>query len=55
MPTILGEENMLRKALDLLADNAIKFTPLTEKVNVRLRSEGRFVLIEISDTAAGIP
>ena len=29
--------------------------PPDGKVNVRLRSEGRFVLIEISDTGVGIP
>jgi signal transduction histidine kinase len=55
LPTILGEETMLRKALDNLVDNAIKFTPPDGKVDIRLRSDGRFVLIEISDTGVGIP
>jgi signal transduction histidine kinase len=55
LPNIQGEETMLRKALDNLVDNAIKFTPPDGKVDIRLRSESRFVLIEISDTGVGIP
>jgi signal transduction histidine kinase len=55
LPNIQGEETMLRKALDNLVDNAIKFTPPDGRVSILLRSDGRFVLIEITDTGVGIP
>ena len=55
MPNFRGEENLLRKALDILVENAIKFTHPDAKVHIRLKSDDRFVLIEINDTGVGFP
>ena len=55
LPRVHGEETLLRKAVDNLIDNAIKFTPPEGKVNIRLRSENNSVLVEVSDTGVGIP
>ena len=55
LPSVYGEETLLRKAVDNLVDNAIKFTPPEGKVDIRLKSENNSVVIEISDTGVGIP
>ncbi len=55
IPPVQGEETLLRKAIDNLVDNAIKFTPPEGRVEIRLRSDERFAVIEISDTGVGIP
>lgn len=54
-PFIRGEETLLRKAVDNLVDNAIKFTPPEGHVNIRVSELDGFVLLEVSDTGVGIP
>jgi len=55
LPAIHGEETLLRKAIDNLVDNAIKFTPPEGRVHLRLKPENNSVLVEVSDTGVGIP
>lgn len=55
IPPIHGEETLLRKAIENLVDNAIKFTPPEGKVDVRLKSENGSVVVEVSDTGVGMP
>lgn len=55
LPSVYGEETLLRKAVDNLVDNAIKFTPPEGKVDIRLKSENSSVVVEVSDTGVGIP
>lgn len=54
-PLMRGEESLLRKAIDNLVDNAIKFTPQDGKVNIKLMPAQGSVVLEVSDTGIGIP
>jgi signal transduction histidine kinase len=53
--TVWGDEARLRRALDNLLDNAIKFTPEGGAVSVRLYQEGKWVEVAVEDTGIGIP
>jgi two-component system phosphate regulon sensor histidine kinase PhoR len=55
MPAINGEETLLRKLVENLVDNAIKFTPPRGKVNLRAGAENGSVYLEVADTGIGIP
>jgi signal transduction histidine kinase len=54
-PTVRGDAAQLRRALDNLLDNAVKFTPAGGKVSVGLREEGERVTLWVEDTGIGIP
>ncbi len=54
-PMVWGTMTHLRRLLDNLVSNAIKFTPAGGKVVVRLREEEEQVILEVSDTGIGIP
>jgi signal transduction histidine kinase len=53
--TVQGDEAQLRRALDNLLDNAIKFTPEGGTVSVGLYQEEEWVEIVVKDTGIGIP
>ncbi|MGH2582840.1 MAG: GAF domain-containing protein [Anaerolineales bacterium] len=55
LPEIRGEETLLRKAIDNLVDNAIKFTPPEGSINIGARSHDSTVSVEVKDTGIGIP
>jgi heavy metal sensor kinase len=50
-----GDENLMRRLLLNLIDNAIKYTPRGGGVTVSCRREGDRYLIKVSDTGPGIP
>jgi signal transduction histidine kinase len=50
-----GDENLIRRLLLNLIDNAIKYTPRGGGVTVSCRREGDRYLIKVSDTGPGIP
>ncbi len=50
-----GDENLLRRLLLNLVDNAIKYTPKGGAVTVSCKSEGTRYIITVSDTGPGIP
>jgi GAF domain-containing protein len=52
---IYGDSVKLRRTLDNLIGNALKFTPKGGKITVRLKDMGDTVLIQVSDTGIGIP
>jgi signal transduction histidine kinase len=54
IPLLRQDSGKLRQILYNLLSNAIKFTPDGGRVTVRARPEGRFVVIEVSDTGIGI-
>lgn len=54
VPEILGEPAKLAQLLDNLVSNAIKFTPTSGRVDVRLSTRGETIRIEVSDTGIGI-
>jgi signal transduction histidine kinase len=55
LPPISGNSVHLRRMLDNLIGNAIKFTPAGGSIAVCLHSEGQDVLLEVADTGIGIP
>jgi len=50
-----GDEELLRRLVMNLLDNAIRYTPAGGKVDVALETGGDQVRIRVSDTGAGIP
>jgi heavy metal sensor kinase len=50
-----GDEDILRRMLLNLLDNAIKYTPAGGAVTVTLKQEPGFIKISVSDTGIGIP
>jgi len=52
---ISGDMNQVRRAIDNLVDNALKFTPKGGKVSLRLEEPNGFPRLLIQDTGIGIP
>jgi signal transduction histidine kinase len=55
LPPVSGAPIYLRRVLDNLLGNAVKFTPPGGAITVRLRREGDLAVLEVSDTGVGIP
>ena len=54
IPLMRQDPGKLRQVLYNLLSNAIKFTPEGGRVSLKAHSEGRFVVISVSDTGIGI-
>ena len=54
-PPVLGDVTHLRRVLDNLLGNALKFTPAGGRITVRLEQEGQNLVLEVADTGLGIP
>jgi PAS domain S-box-containing protein len=54
-PSMLGDRSRLSQVLDNLISNALKFTPHSGRVSVRVSIAGDDVVVEIEDTGVGIP
>ncbi len=50
-----ADEDLLRRLLLNLLDNAIKYTPTGGKANVECRREGKELVLRVTDTGTGIP
>jgi GAF domain-containing protein/DNA-binding LacI/PurR family transcriptional regulator len=55
LPPVGGDPTYMRRVLDNLIGNAIKFTPAGGKITVSLRRDGGTVALAVSDTGVGIP
>ena len=55
VPLILGDAMALRRALDNLISNAVKFTPADGRVTVRLSRYQDTAMLQVADTGIGIP
>lgn len=55
LPTVRAEETLLRKAIDNLVENAIKFTPPEGRVDIQLRANNDSLELAVKDTGVGIP
>lgn len=54
LPPILGDADLITRAVTNLVDNAIKFSPVNSTVTVNARAEGPAVLIEVVDQGCGV-
>lgn len=55
LPRVMGQEHNLRKVVDNLVGNALKFTPEGGAIMVQLFGENGHVKLQVSDTGIGIP
>lgn len=55
IPPLRGDPEMLRRVLDNLLGNALKFTPIRGTITVRLFVQANNIILEVSDTGSGIP
>ena len=55
LPAVSGYTTYLRRVLDHLLGNAVKFTPQGGTIIVRLEQEQEQVILEVRDTGIGIP
>ncbi|MDH5508294.1 MAG: GAF domain-containing protein, partial [Anaerolineae bacterium] len=55
IPHAIGDMELIRRMLDNLLSNALKFTQPEGTVHVQLGRDRRYLLIEVSDTGIGIP
>jgi len=53
--TVNGDDEMLKRMLLNLLDNAVKYTPPSGEISVGLRSQNGHALIVVTDTGIGIP
>jgi signal transduction histidine kinase/DNA-binding LacI/PurR family transcriptional regulator/PAS domain-containing protein len=55
LPPVSGDPTYMRRVLDNLIGNAVKFTPAGGTITVSLRRDGETVALAVSDTGVGIP
>jgi len=55
LPPVFGDPAHLRRVLDNLLGNALKFTSSGGVITVRLRQEGANMVLKVTDTGTGIP
>ena len=53
--TLEGDAGQLRRVVDNLVSNAVKYSPAGGPVDVRVRAEGPTAVLEVSDHGIGIP
>ena len=54
LPSIVGDWDMLYRAILNLLDNAFKFAEAGDKIELRARDDGHDIIIEIADSGPGI-
>ncbi len=55
VPSLVCDEEMIRRVLQNLIDNAIRHTPENGRVTLRTRRDGAFVELSVFDEGPGIP
>jgi signal transduction histidine kinase len=55
VPSVRGDRERLRQVLRNLLENAVKYSPAGEAVDVRARAEDGRVLVTVEDSGPGIP
>jgi heavy metal sensor kinase len=51
---VMGDENALRRVIDILLDNALKYTPAQGKVTLSAQQKNSRVVVTVEDTGIGI-
>ncbi|HMQ53334.1 MAG TPA: ATP-binding protein [Anaerolineae bacterium] len=54
LTAVLGDGYQLQHAIDILVENAIKFTPKGGRIEIELASEPGWVVLKVTDTGIGI-
>ena len=54
-PKAFADENVFNQVMSNLITNAVKYTPNSGKITIKLRCQDEFVLCEVSDNGLGIP
>ena len=52
--SVMADRLVLREAITNVVDNAIKYSPLTSTIDIRVRAEGSQALLSIADEGPGI-
>ncbi|RLC86856.1 MAG: hypothetical protein DRJ03_07605 [Chloroflexi bacterium] len=55
LPLVLGDPLHLRRVMDNLVGNALKFTPRGGSITLRLTQADKDLVLEVADTGIGIP
>ena len=55
LPQVQGDEDLLLLALVNLLNNAVKFSAVGDRVEVRAFEDSEMVIVEVADTGPGIP
>ncbi len=53
--TIYGDAQLIKQALRIFVDNAIKYTPAGERIRIAAKLDGGNVALSVSDNGIGIP
>jgi PAS domain S-box-containing protein len=54
LPILLLDEMMLKRALNNLVDNAVKYTPTGGAITIRAKTDKNMLIIDVQDTGLGI-
>lgn len=54
LPSILADMDLLAQAFQNILDNAVRYTPKGGQINIDLRHEGGFLIVDIEDSGSGI-
>lgn len=55
LPSVLGDAEKIRLAVENLLDNAVKYTNSGGKIKISVFESGNFLIFEIKDNGVGIP
>ena len=53
--TVYGDAQLIKQALRIFVDNAIKYTPAGERIHIAAKRDGNNVALSVSDNGIGIP
>ena len=53
--TVFGDAQLIKQALRIFVDNAIKYTPAGERIRIAAKRDGSNVTLSVSDNGIGIP
>ena len=53
--TVFGDAQLIKQALRIFVDNAIKYTPAGERIHIAVKRDGSNVALSVSDNGIGIP
>ncbi len=53
--TVFGDAQLIKQALRIFVDNAIKYTPAGERIQIAAKRDGGNVALSVSDNGIGIP